>query len=92
MQTIAQRLGCEWHTANYYVNKFESTKQAYLNEKESLLDIAESKLIENIQDNDNTAIIFYLKTQGKKRGYSESNSLNDSDNRIEVEIVSNESQ
>ena len=38
---------------------------------EGLLDLAESKLLENIRNNDNTCIIFYLKTKGKKRGYDE---------------------
>ena len=74
-QTIAERLGCEWHTAKTYVEKDEETKKAYENETESVLDLAESKLIENIKDNDNTAIIFYLKTKGKKRGYIERSEL-----------------
>lgn len=39
--------------------------------QESVLDLAESKLIQNIQKNDNTAIIFFLKTKGKHRGYVE---------------------
>jgi|TARA_R110001599_G_scaffold349271_1_gene577284 hypothetical protein len=46
--------------------------------KESLLDLAECKLLENIEDNQNIAIIFYLKTKGKKRGYIE---------KQEVEVV-----
>lgn len=68
---IAEKLRCDWHTAKKYIDLFESTKLAYSSETESVLDIAESKLIENIQDNDNTAIIFYLKTKGKNRGYIE---------------------
>lgn len=68
---IARVLGCEWHTAKKYVEMYEETKRAYDNENEGLLDLAESKLIENINKNDDTAIIFYLKTKGKNRGYIE---------------------
>ena len=38
---------------------------------ESMLDFAESKLIEHINNNDITSLIFFLKTKGKKRGYVE---------------------
>lgn len=39
--------------------------------KEVALDFAESALFKQIQDGDTTATIFYLKTQGKNRGYIE---------------------
>jgi hypothetical protein len=39
--------------------------------QETTLDHVESKLMENIDTNDTTCIIFYMKTKGKKRGYVE---------------------
>jgi len=39
------------------------------------LDFAESMLHQQIKEKDTTAIIFYLKTKGKKRGYIERSEL-----------------
>ena len=45
------------------------------------LDFAESKLLEQINGGNTTAIIFYLKTQGKHRGYVETHDISSSDLR-----------
>ncbi len=39
--------------------------------EEAMIDFAESKLMENIQDGEVTSLIFFLKTKGKNRGYVE---------------------
>lgn len=43
------------------------------------LDFAESKLLQSIKNNSDTATIFYLKTKGKKRGYVERQELTGKD-------------
>jgi len=67
----AKILKCTSATIYNYKERFPEVEEAIKEERESLLDFAESKLLENINNNDNAAIIFYLKTQGKHRGYSE---------------------
>lgn len=43
--------------------------------KEVAIDFAESKLHQQIKDNNTTATIFFLKTQGKNRGYIETSEV-----------------
>jgi hypothetical protein len=61
------------HRQTYYswIDKDEQFKQNCDDVSEGLIDLVESKLLENINNNDNTCIIFFLKTKGKSRGYIE---------------------
>ena len=54
-----------------WINTNSTFKKAIEHEQESLVDFAETKLIEKIKEGDTTANIFFLKTKGKQRGYSE---------------------
>lgn len=68
---VARKLGCARETVNRAISKSDRLKAAFAQEKESLVDLAESQLLKKIQNGDNTMIIFFLKTQGKARGYIE---------------------
>jgi len=67
----AKKANLTYKTVWLYAQDFPSVKQAVIESKERMLDFAEGKLYEKIKEGDNTAIIFYLKTQGKARGYIE---------------------
>jgi hypothetical protein len=67
----AKILKCTNATIYNYKERYPEVADAIKNERESLLDFAEGKLLENIKKNNMAAIIFFLKTQGKHRGYSE---------------------
>jgi len=67
----AKKAGLGYSTVWRYTQEFPAVKQAVIEAKERMLDFAEGKLYEKIKSGDNAAIIFYLKTQGKARGYVE---------------------
>lgn len=68
---IARHLGCSWHACRAHIDKHEATRQAYQDELESMIDLAESKLKKRIEEDDAQMIKFFLATKGKKRGYTE---------------------
>lgn len=77
--TVAKRLGCNWATARKYINKWSETKIAYENERQTIGDFAEGKLIENIKKGDMGAIKYFLSKKYKDRGYGDEEGLNSSD-------------
>ena len=84
ISTIAKRVGCRWQTAQSYINDYPTIKAAFDAERESLLDIAESVLANNIKvallqqqlgkgtvTADSTDAKWLLSRLGKHRGYAE---------------------
>jgi len=56
--------------------------------KNYAVDFAESQLLQCIKDKRETSIIFYLKTQGKDRGYIERQEIDAGDNNVfRIEII-----
>lgn len=67
----AMKLKCSPGTVQNYITRHPEIADAIVEIKANTLDLAETKLIEQIGKGNMTAIIFYLKTQGKERGYIE---------------------
>lgn len=68
---IADRVGCHIDTVYQWKARDEDVATAIKREKIKQVDFAEGKLQSLIKKENPTAIIFYLKTQGKDRGYVE---------------------
>lgn len=66
-----KEIGIERSTYYRWLEKDAKFKQAVDDLSEMSVDFAESQLKKQIKDGDTTATIFYLKTKGKHRGYSE---------------------
>ena len=69
----AEKLGCHRATVQRYINDYATVQDALTDAREKRHDFVENKLMTAIQDGNITAIIFYLKTQCKDRGYIERN-------------------
>lgn len=70
--TIAcKSVGISRRTYYNWMSRDEKFKNECEDICESAIDFVESKLLKRINDDDTTAIIFYLKTKGKSRGYVE---------------------
>jgi transposase-like protein len=68
---MARELGVSRSTVNRRIADNPKLKQLLEDEREELVDIAESSLRREVVLGNITAIIFTLKTQGKSRGYVE---------------------
>ena len=80
MTNIAIKLDVTWHTAAKLINQWESTKQALNDEDETILDVAETQLINQVRAGEQSMIKFLLKTKGRKRGYVEERKVEHSGN------------
>lgn len=82
----AKSLGCERATLYRWIGDDKQLNKAIQEGRDSLLDMAENKMAHKIKDGDTTALIFYLKTQGKTRGYTEKHEV-ENDHKGEIIIT-----
>lgn len=71
LSMAARKLGVSRSGMEKFLNTRPELQEVRREAKESMLDVAEDQLMSLIHTGDIRAITFYLKTQGKERGYTE---------------------
>ena len=71
VSTIAKRVGCDWHTARKYIDTRPTIMAAYEDECNKVLDLAETVVIESLQQKDEQMAKWYLTMKGRERGYAQ---------------------
>ena len=67
----ARKLGVSRRTIYNRMEKSEDIREAVDEARDFTMDVAEAKLFQAIEAGESWAVQFYLKTQGKVRGYAE---------------------
>jgi hypothetical protein len=81
---IARHFGVSRGTIYNRMAESVTLKAAMEDERQTMLDNAESALYKQAMEGNTTALIFLLKTQGKQRGYTERVEVQERDWRDEV--------
>jgi len=76
LKVAAQIIGCNRETIRLRASKTKYLADIISEEREAIIDIAESALYNKVLEGDMRAIEFTLKTIGKDRGYSEKVDVN----------------
>lgn len=71
ISAVARNFGVHRHTIQARIDKHKDLKRLLDDTRETMLDNAESQLYTKVLAGDTAALIFFLKTQGKRRGYVE---------------------
>jgi hypothetical protein len=82
VSVAARNLGCNTQTIYNRMKEVPAIKRAVESARDDILDRAESKLSKLIDDENITAIIFALKTQGKSRGWVERHEVSGPDGGV----------
>ena len=71
ISAVARRLGVCRQTVYNYIERHPSVKDVLTEARETMIDNAESALYRAVLNGEAWAVCFFLKTQGKSRGYVE---------------------
>jgi hypothetical protein len=75
LSSAAERIGCNRVTVYNYIEAHPELKEVLKEARETMLDHAESSLYNAAIRGEGGAVCFFLKTQGKSRGYIERQEL-----------------
>jgi AcrR family transcriptional regulator len=91
VSAVCTAVGISRKTFYDYVNSDEEFAELIEDAKETLLDNAESILHKKILSEDTVSLLFFLKTKGKQRGYTERTEIDNlpPSEPIQVRIVRN---
>ena len=89
ISTIAKRVGCDWYTAKRHIDASATLFRMYKDERESIMDMAESVLFKNIENGDSADSKWILSKLGKDRGYADRVELKHSES-IDVSVLTDE--
>lgn len=70
ISTIADRLHINWNTARTYIKQDKDATQLFENERNTMLDRAESCIINALEQNDVSTAKWFLQIKGADRGYT----------------------
>lgn len=90
LSVAARKLGTSVRTVKKFVRDYDICAVAAEEADEMLLDFAEAKLMQKIKSGDIASIIFYLRTKGKHRGYTERQVENADKDRVMQEEAQRE--
>lgn len=85
---VCRGLGTNRRTFDRWMERHPNAQQALSEAREEMLDMAESSLYRQVLNGQAWAVCFFLKTQGRKRGYierAETFNLNIDLNELDVE-------
>lgn len=71
VSVAARRLGCSRETVRLYAKRYVSVQRAIADAREDVKDLGEARLFQAIDRGEAWAVCFFLKTQGRDRGYVE---------------------
>ena len=71
LAAVGRKFGCTRQAVDQYVKNHPTARAACAESRETMLDNAESILYKKVLAGDTQELLFFLRTQGKSRGYTE---------------------